>query len=387
MYYPEERRYYRPQQPRSIWAAFVWPLVVLLGVVALLLWWVEHRNQGGPDANAVPRTVTPRGNLSELEQATIQLFKNASPSVVHITNLGLRQDYFTLDVQQIPQGTGSGFIWDENGHIVTNYHVIQNANAAKVTLADQSTYDAQAVGVYPDRDLAVLWIKAQKSKLVPIPIGTSHDLQVGQSAFAIGNPFGLDHTLTRGIVSALGREIKSVTNRVIRDVIQTDAAINPGNSGGPLLDSAGRLIGVNTAIYSPSGSSAGIGFAIPVDEVNRAVPQLIRHGKMIRPSLGVRTAEDQVMRRLGMEGVLILQVMPNSPAAQAELRPTRRGEQGDIELGDIIVAVDGKPIKSKDDLNAALENHKPGDTITLTIVRDEQRQDVKVTLGATTQDV
>ncbi len=229
----------------------------------------------------------------------------------------------------MPEGTGSGFIWDEGGHIVTNYHVIKGADGAHVTLADHTTYRASLVGAAPDKDLAVLHIDAPKDKLVPIRIGNSTDLQVGQMAYAIGNPFGLDLTLTTGVISALGREIQSVTKRTIKNVIQTDAAINPGNSGGPLLDSAGRLIGVNTAIYSPSGSSAGIGFAIPVDEVNRVVPQLIKNGKVERPGLGVQVAHDQLARELGVQkGAVIVRAFRNSPAAKAGLRPTRRDSSG-----------------------------------------------------------
>jgi S1-C subfamily serine protease len=234
-----------------------------------------------------PRAVTPRGPLGADELAHIELFRKASPSVVHITSLGAQRDMFSMNVQQVPRGTGTGFLWDAAGHVVTNFHVIQGANGAKVTLADQTTFDASLVGAFPDRDLAVLRIDAPKDKLPPIALGTSRDLIVGQRVYAIGNPFGLDQTLTTGIVSALNREIESFNNRSIRGVIQTDAAINPGNSGGPLLDSAGRLIGVNTQIASPSGASAGIGFAIPVDEVNRIVPRLIRDGRFVRPAIGV----------------------------------------------------------------------------------------------------
>jgi S1-C subfamily serine protease len=252
-----------------------------------------------------------------------------------------------------------------------------------VTLADGSSYKASLVGSYPDKDLAVLRIDAPKAKLRPIPVGRSGDLQVGQKTFAIGNPFGLDQTLTTGVISALGREIESVTKRPIQNVIQTDAAINPGNSGGPLLDSAGRVIGVNTAIYSPSGASSGIGFAIPVDEVNRVVPQLIKAGKVTRPGLGVQLAADQVARQLGVDsGALIVQVVPDSPAAKADLQPTRRDRQGDIQLGDVIVSVDGKPVEKANDLFALLESHQVGDKVTVGIRRDGKRQDVAVTLGA-----
>ena len=305
---------YRPSRPRRSWL-FIVIAILLIG----LLWRFWPWRSSGVDPNALPRAITPRGDLAEEEKTTIALFRQASPSVVHITTLAVRQDAFSLDVFQIPQGTGSGFVWDKQGHIVTNFHVIRDADAAQVTLADHSSWKARLVGAYPDKDLAVLMVDAPKDKLHPIAIGTSHDLQVGQRLFAIGNPFGLDQSLTTGIISALGREIESVNRLAIKDMIQTDAAINPGNSGGPLLDSSGRLIGVNTAIYSPSGASAGIGFAIPVDEVNRIVPQLIRHGKVVRPGLGVQVAPDHLADELGINGVVIVGVQPGSPAAKAGL--------------------------------------------------------------------
>lgn len=257
-------------------ALLLFPAVLCGGLVYLFgsSWWA-----GGLMPDAQPRAITPRGDLAADEQATIDLFKAVSASVVHVTNVTVHNDPFGLKVQAVPRGTGTGFIWDDNGFIVTNYHVVEGANMVRVILADRSTYDSSQIWGYPDKDLAILRINAPKKKLKPIAVGTSHDLQVGQKAFAIGNPFGLDQTLTTGIVSALDREIESVSGRPIRGVIQTSAPINPGNSGGPLLDSAGRLIGVNTAILSPSGTFAGIGFAIPVDEVNRVVPRLIAHGK------------------------------------------------------------------------------------------------------------
>jgi S1-C subfamily serine protease len=254
--------------------------LLLVGAAAVLVWRLSPPlSEHGSEASAVSRPVTAREGLFEDEKRTIGIFRQASPSAVHITTLAVRRDRLTRNLSRIPQGTGSGFIWDREGRVVTNYHVIQGADAADVTLADQSVWKARLVGGFPDKDLAVLVIDTPKERLRPVPLGTSHDLEVGQSVFAIGNPFGLDQTLTTGIISALGREIESANGQTIGDVIQTDAAINPGNSGGPLLDSAGRLIGVNTAIQSPSGASAGIGFAIPVDEVNRVVPQLIRDGK------------------------------------------------------------------------------------------------------------
>jgi S1-C subfamily serine protease len=369
--------------PRYPWTAYLWPLLLLLALATVLTWrfWPQTP-WAGLDPNAVPRAVTPRGDLAEDEKTTIAIFRQASPSVVHITTLDVRQDAFSLDLFQIPRGTGSGFVWDQDGHVVTNFHVIQGADAARVTLADQSSWSARLVGSYPDKDLAVLVIDAPRDRLRPIPVGTSHDLQVGQKVFAIGNPFGLDQSLTTGVISALGREIESVTRRPIKDMIQTDTAINPGNSGGPLLDSAGRLIGVNTAIFSPSGAYAGIGFAIPVDEVNRVVPQLIRHGKVTRPGLGVQVAPDQLARQLGLQGVLIFEVQPDGPAAQAGLRPTRRDANNRLQLGDVIVALDGRPVRSVNELLDVLEQHQVGDTVPLKILRDGEERQVSVSLAA-----
>jgi S1-C subfamily serine protease len=367
--------------PRHPWLAYL--LLLVLALQAVLVWEFWPRTPAsGPDPNAVPRDITPRGDLAEDEKSTIAIFGKASPSVVHITTLALRQDAFSLDVFQIPRGTGSGFVWDQNGNVVTNFHVIQGADAARVTLADHSSWTARLVGAYPDKDLAVLMIDAPRDRLRPIPLGTSHDLQVGQKVFAIGNPFGLDHSLTTGVISALGREIESVNKRSIKNMIQTDAAINPGNSGGPLLDSAGRLIGVNTAIFSPSGAYAGIGFALPVDEVNRVVPQLIRHGKVIRPGLGMQMAPDQIARQLGLKGVLILEVQPDGPAAKAGLKPTRRDESNRIQLGDVIVAFDGQPVRSVNELLDVLEQHEVGDNVPVTVLRDGQERQVSVTLSA-----
>lgn len=334
------------------------------------------------DPRAAPRTVTARGELFSDERSTINLFRQASPSVVNITTIGVERDLFTLNLYQIPQGTGSGFVWDINGDIITNFHVIQNADSAQVTLADQSNWKARVVGVAPDKDLAVLRIDAPANRLRPIPIGTSKDLQVGQSVYAIGNPFGLDQTLTTGVISALNREIESVTRRPIQGVIQSDAAINPGNSGGPLLDSAGRLIGVNTAIYSPSGASVGIGFAIPVDIVNRIVPELIRSGKIIRPGLGIQIADDQIAQRLGVTGILVVDVARGSAAAKAGIQPTRRDAEGRLRLGDIITALDGKKVESPNDLYLLLEKYKIGDAVNISILRNGKTVETKVALEA-----
>ena len=334
-------------------------------------------------ADATPRDVTPRGPLSAEEQSHIEVFKKTSPSVVHITSLSAQRDIFSLRVQQVPSGTGTGFIWDANGHIVTNFHVIQGSSGASVTLADQSTWKASLVGAFPDRDLAVLKIDAPKDKLPPIAVGTSRDLLVGQQVYAIGNPFGLDQTLTRGIVSALNREIESVNERTIRGVIQTDAAINPGNSGGPLLDSAGRLIGVNTQIASPSGASAGIGFAIPVDEVNRIVPRLIRDGRFVRPAIGVTAGSASLQRALNLpDGIPLVQVQSNGPAGRAGLQPFRRGNKGEVIAGDVITAVADQAVKSLDDLLSVMERRQPGEQIVLTVWRQGQSRKVSLTLAA-----
>jgi S1-C subfamily serine protease len=267
--------------------------------------------------------------------------------------------------------------------MVTNHHVVENASFARVTLWDHTTYSAEVIGRAPAYDLAVLRINAPRAKLRPIPIGSSADLQVGQRTFAIGNPFGLDQTLTTGVVSALGRTIVSRTGRDIEDVIQTDAAVNPGNSGGPLLDSAGRLIGVNTAIYSPSGAWAGIGFAVPVDTVNRIIPQLIAQGRVTRPYMGVQIVENisrEMRQLLGVDGVVIVRVEPGSPAEAAGLRGLQLQEDGDIVPGDIIQSAAGQRVRRADELFAVLERHQPGDTITLQVWREGRQQDVQVTL-------
>jgi S1-C subfamily serine protease len=366
---------------RSGWFYFLAAVAVsLIAVLIAKQSWIGGASLNDP--RATPRSVAARGELSGDERSTISLFKQASPSVVHITAIAVQRDFFSLNLYQIPEGTGSGFVWDNNGDIITNFHVIQNADAAQVTLADQSAWRARRVGVAPDKDLAVLRIDAPASRLKPIPVGTSKDLQVGQSVYAIGNPFGLDQSLTTGVISALGREIESVTRRPIQGVIQTDAAINPGNSGGPLLDSAGRLIGVNTAIYSPSGASAGIGFAIPVDTVNRIVPELIRYGKVIRPGLGIQIAEDQIAARLGVAGVLVVDVVPGGAAAKAGIRPTRRDASGRVRLGDVITAIDGKKTESANELFLALENYRVGAAVNLTLLRDGKTAQARVTLEA-----
>ena len=360
--------------------------VLLLLVAGALVFTVyEQRKNAREAVSFEPRAITPAQDLGADEKATIAVFQQDAPSVVHITSIQVRTDQLSMNEMEIPAGVGSGFIWDDQGHIVTNFHVVADAQRAQVILSDGSAYAAEIVGKAPDKDLAVLKIDAPPSKLRKLPIGTSNNLQVGQKVLAIGNPFGLDQTLTTGVVSGLGREIKSVTQHAIHDVVQTDAPINPGNSGGPLLDSSGRLIGVNTAIYSPSGASAGIGFAIPVDTVNRIVPQLIQYGKIERPGLGVNIASDQIAARLDVDGVLIIDVAPQGAAADAGLTGTTPGANGRWALGDVIVGVDGAAIHKQQDLYRALDDHKVGDRIKLTVMRDGQKRDVDVKLQSLDQ--
>ncbi len=337
-----------------------------------------YNNNEDRQGTATQSPLPPR--LNESEKATIRLFENSAPSVAFITTTRIRQDYWTRNVMEIPQGSGSGFVWDKDGNVITNYHVIQGADKAQVTLADRTTWEATLVGAAPEKDLAVLKISAPKSALRPIPVGSSDNLLVGQSVYAIGNPFGLDQTLTTGIISALGREIKAGDGTPIRDVIQSDAAINPGNSGGPLLNSSGELIGVNTAIYSPSGASAGIGFSIPVDVVKWAVPDLIQYGKINRPTLGIELANAQSVQRLGLRGALITHVAEGSAAERAGLQPTFRDRNGRIRLGDAIIAINGDKVASSNELILILEKYKAGDNVKVKIIREEKEQEVTVRL-------
>jgi S1-C subfamily serine protease len=344
------------------------------------LWWLTDRDERPKyDKQAEPRVVNARGDLAEDEKNTITVFEEISPSVVYITSIEVRRSIFSLNVYEIPQGTGSGFVWDKEGRIVTNYHVVGDASRVEVTLGDNTVYKGIMVGAAPDKDIAVLQVSAPAEALKPIPLGDSETLLVGQKVFAIGNPFGLDHTITSGIVSALDREITAVTGRTIQGVIQTDAAINPGNSGGPLLDSAGRLIGVNTAIYSPSGANAGIGFAVPVNVVNNVVPELIRNGRVIQPGIGVTLASERIARRFDINGLLVINVQPGSSAEQAGIRETRE-VRGKIILGDIILAVNGVPVESYDDLRNELDRYHVGEEVTLIIQRGEEHTEVKVRL-------
>jgi len=327
------------------------------------------------------RPVAPAVPLEADETHTIQIFEKAAPSVVFIVNSALSRRLFSRNVYEVPQGAGSGFVWNDEGYIVTNFHVVYNADALTVVLADQTEHEARVVGADPDHDLAVLQIQAPKEKLSPINIGSSRDLKVGQKVLAIGNPFGLDHTLTTGVVSALHRSIDSMTNRTIENVIQIDAAINPGNSGGPLLDSGGRLIGINTMIVSASGSSSGIGFAVPVDTINDIVPQLIQAGRIRRAGIGISLLPDSVASRLAKSGAIVAEVVPGGPGNRAGLRGTTQAPGGRAQVGDVIIAVDGQSVRTVGDLQRLLDRHKAGEQVRLEVVRDGQRREVPVTLA------
>ncbi|MEW5892156.1 MAG: trypsin-like peptidase domain-containing protein [Pseudomonadota bacterium] len=365
---------------RLFWLTLATAFVILLwrATPDLFGWFA-----GAPDST--PRLVTPRGELAADEKATIELFEKSKNSVVYITTRTQVMDLWSRNVFSVPRGTGSGFIWDDAGHVITNFHVIENASEATVQLADGRSFRAALVGASPAHDIAVLRIGVGFKRPPPVPIGTSHDLKVGQKVFAIGNPFGLDWTLTTGIVSALDRSLEGDNGNTIEHLIQTDAAINPGNSGGPLLDSAGRLIGINTAIYSPSGASAGIGFAVPVDTVNRVAPQLIKAGKYIRPALGIEVDEglNQRLAQLrGVAGVVVLRVTPGSAAEAAGLKGARISPDGGIVPGDTILAVNGKAVDSVGKLLATLDDHRVGDTVKLTILREGKKIELPVTLQA-----
>ncbi|WP_020475554.1 S1C family serine protease [Zavarzinella formosa] len=391
--FPKRPRRHSPTGPLLVLAPLV--LIFLFAVlgVAYLLWrGGGERNPQNPDAQ--PREVTPRGERDSLEKNRIRVFKEISPSVVNVDTLRVqRTGYGNINERQ--EGTGSGFVWDTEGRIITNFHVvrdtleldrdgsvsIKSTSTIRVTMADRSNWNARLVGVAPDSDLAVLQIDAPADKLKPIPVGTSADLEVGQTAFAIGNPFGQRLTFTEGIVSALDREIHSITDRPITGVIQTDASINPGNSGGPLLDRDGRLIGVNTAITSPTGGSVGIGYSIPVDTVNSVVPELIRTGRQARPTLGIVSLREKDTRSLGFDkGVMIAEVRPNSPAAKANLVGFRQGANGKQEYGDVITRVAGDDIATMADLERAMSKCKVHQTIKVTVRRGQQTIEADVTL-------
>jgi S1-C subfamily serine protease len=339
-----------------------------------------------PRGGAEPRAVAQRGDLAADEAGTIDLFERSKGAVVHITTTQRVRDPWSRNVMSIPSGTGSGFLWDAEGHVVTNNHVVAQASGAQVRLNDGRDYAAALVGISPAHDLAVLRIEVKERRPEALPIGTSANLRVGQKVFAIGNPFGLDWSLTTGVVSALNRSLPTQDETgLIQDLIQTDAAINPGNSGGPLLDSAGRLIGVNTAIFSPSGAYAGVGFAVPVDTVNRVVPQLISRGRYTRPVLGVSvdaSLNEMVQRRMGVKGVAVAEVERGSAAAEAGLRAAQIDRRGGVVPGDLILAVDGREVHEPADLIARLDEKRVGDTVTLRVLRDGRENEVRAKLRA-----
>ncbi len=371
---------------------FIWIILMIVGFFVGTSWKEAPNNQSAQADEALTyhqkkslttgRDVSPITHITDVEAATIKLFEEVSPSVVFIRTSKVQRNYWNRNELQIPSGSGSGFIWDEEGHIVTNYHVIDGADGLTVTLSNQETYSATLKGYEPSKDLAVLKIDAPKAVLKAIKVGSYDDLKVGQSVFAIGNPFGLDHSLTTGIISALGREITSVSGRPIKDVIQTDAAINPGNSGGPLLDSSSRLIGVNTMIYSPSGASAGIGFSIPVEVVNWVVPDIIKYGRVKRPLLGVVVFQQQVINRLEIEGAMISEVNRGSGAEKAGLRGVTINQRGYQQPGDVITKISGQPIKNNNDLFLILERYKPGDKVEIEFIRDNKLNRTSVTLDS-----
>jgi S1-C subfamily serine protease len=322
--------------------------------------------------------------LLEVENRTIEIYRKVVPSTVNVSNIKLARNLFYGEVE-VPQGAGSGWVWDDKGHIVTNFHVVQGGNTFVITFFnDPKQYKATIVGTAPEKDIAVLKLSERPAKLSPVELGTSKELLVGQYSFAIGSPFGLDYTLTQGVISALGRKIDGVGGVKINDMIQTDASINMGNSGGPLLDSSGKLVGMNTVIFSTSGSSAGLGFAVPVDTIKQIVPQLIGHGKVIRPGLGISIVPDSMKLRLtGSEkGLIISHVDDRGGAAQAGLRGMTQDRYGRVYIGDIIIKVDAKEVNTLDDIYQILDQKKIGDNVQVEYVRDGKPLKASVKLKA-----
>jgi S1-C subfamily serine protease len=386
--------------PRMKAARTVTSLVAVTGICAVV-GFACKRSAGAPSdaptgaTPAPPRTTiiaaTPPSSaippLSvaapiEDERNTIKVFHETAATAVFVTQKRIVVDRWAGQAMEVPAGSGSGFVWDKEGHIVTNFHVIQGARSLVVTLQDQSTHEAEVQGAEPRKDIAVLKINVPADKLVPIrlPDNKRLRLEVGQKTIAIGNPFGLDHTLTVGVVSALGRSMDGVGGVTIRDMVQTDAAINPGNSGGPLLDSGGRLIGMNTAIYSKSGASAGVGFAVPVSTIQRVVPQIIRTGHAEQVGLGIRIdGEQRLERQAGLRGVIVLGVQPGGPAEKAGIRAVESTAQG-LALGDVIIGIDQQKIDDYDDLYNALDAHQAADKVKVKLRRGDQTVDVEVQL-------
>ncbi len=352
-------------------SGFAWVLIglVIMLAIAFFQGFFEQRRS----INIQPRNVEPRGDLAGFEKAAMQIFDSASPSVAYIFTENAVRGFF--GTRELQQGAGSGFLWDRQGHVVTNFHVIQGAERIQVRMDDGEALEATYVGGTEDYDLAVIRLRSVPASVAPIPVGRSDDLKVGQAVFAIGNPFGLSRTLTTGVISALDRRLPTAAGREVDGVIQTDAAINPGNSGGPLIDSAGRLIGINTAIISQSGSFAGIGFAVPVDVVNQIVPQLISKGKVPRPGIGIVALSAEDSARLGVVGIVIDRVMPDGSADRAGLVGI---DYRNRMIGDVILAIDGQEVTSIIDLVRRMQNHTIGQNITLTIRREDQVRDFEV---------
>ncbi|OCK62550.1 trypsin-like peptidase domain-containing protein [Bradyrhizobium sp. LMTR 3] len=350
----------------------------LAAIAAVLVALTLSNIRYSPWTNTTARTVDQRGPLSDAERANIELFERVSPSVVQVAARSAMANPFEEEEDPAtsgPAASGTGFVWDSSGHVVTNNHVVQNGREVAVRFASGEVAQASIVGVAPNYDLAVLRIRNPRQLPPPVALGSSNDLKVGQIAFAIGNPFGLDQSLTSGIISALKRRLPTSSGREIANVIQTDTAINPGNSGGPLLDSAGRLIGVNTAIISPSGSSAGIGFAIPADIVNRIVPELIKNGRVPTPGIGIVAAGEAVATRMGVEGVIVVRTAPGSPAERAGIRGV---DFNSGALGDVIVQADGKPVHRLSDLTDQIEQVGAGKSVRITLKRGSETRDVNV---------
>jgi len=346
----------------------IWILIIAA------VWLGERTWRGTFFVEPQPRVVAPRADLADSEKTTIALFEQAAPSVVYIfTRVDAPISGFGSS--QGRTGAGSGFVWDQAGHMVTNFHVVEGAVRVGVKLDSGRTVPATVIGRSPDHDLAVIRVENMRERLQPITVGASADLKVGQTVFAIGNPFGLDRTLTTGIISALNRRLPTASGREVAGVIQTDAAINPGNSGGPLLDSAGRLIGVNTAIISESGQFAGIGFAVPVDVVNRVVPLLIRDGRVPRAGIGIVVAPEEVNARLGIEGVIVARVAPGTPAARSGLRGL---DPQAGKVGDVIVTVGGKTVRTLAEVAAEFEAAGVGREVELGIMREGRRETLRV---------
>ncbi len=369
---PESRNPYRLVLPLLIFAATIFTITY----VARQLF-----DKRGATLEVAATAIPGPDELLPNERNTIAVFQKASPSVVFVYNLQNQFDRRTWSVSEVPQGSGSGFLWDKSGHIVTNYHVVAGANRIAVTLIDGKTYEAKKIGEEPKKDLAVLKIDLLGTNITPLgeTVADSSKVIAGQKSIAIGNPYGLDHTLTVGTISALGRSMASIVKNVtIRDMIQTDAAINPGNSGGPLLDSHGRLIGMNTLILK---DSTGIGFAVPSNTIARIVGQIIKYGEPIRSGIGITVVSDaSFVRRIGYEGVMLQSVQSNSPAEAAGLRGLELNEDGRIVLGDLIQSIDGQVIKTVDDLYHSFDLKREGDTVNIVFMREGQQYSVDVTL-------